>query len=51
MGLAETMEEAGVFEKAIGSPSESRDNKNASQLSNFRVDAHENVVSIHDEGV
>ena len=51
MGLPETMEEAGAFKKAIGGPSEPCDNKNASQLSNVRMDGHENAVSIHDEGV
>ena len=51
MRLAETIDEAGVFEKAIGAPNELRDNKNDNHLANIRAGAHENVVSIGDEGV
>ena len=51
MRLAETIDEAGVFEKATGAPNELRDNKNDNHLANIRAGAHENVVSIGDEGV
>ena len=51
MRLAETIDEAGVFEKATGDPNELHENKNDCQLQDVRVRAHENVVSIKDEGV
>jgi hypothetical protein len=49
MRLAETIEEAGVFEKATASREESQDNKNDSRPS--EISAHENVVNVSDEGV
>jgi PhoPQ-activated pathogenicity-related protein len=49
MRLAETIEEAGVFEKVTEKPTEPQENENQSQLSNVRVDTHDNVVSISDE--
>ncbi|CAB4033943.1 organic cation transporter -like, partial [Paramuricea clavata] len=50
MRLAETIEEAGVFKKVTEEPTEPQENGNDSQLSNVRVEAHDNVVSISDEG-
>lgn len=51
MRLAETIDEAGVFEKATETLNELHDNKNDSQLQDIKVGAHENTVSIGDEGV